>query len=334
MRNMSNITAPSVFSLALLLLNLGCDALFGDSIVSRNCSEYPDGDSGECAEYPSPVKNNLQSVWGTGNNDFWIVGDRGTVLRWDGHIWYQQDSGTTAQLNSIWGLDPTHVWAVGDKGVIIFWDGTRWSVQRAEMDAEPPLKSVWAIGFSAYAVGEMGTVLAKKATESTWSIVTLPGTPKYTMKGISGKSDDDVSIFAPPSNIIKYSMGKWMESSQAITPLSNVSILPEDVWIAGGSKTLWNSSVIEFNSALQISSIYANHKGAVWLAGQDLRIPANSSAYLGSFSNGQLKQIPSRIKSTTTEMPIINYNGIWGIGDSEFWVVGDRGLIQRRRVVL
>ena len=168
MPNMSNIPPPAVFSLSLLLFNVSCDALFASSIVNRSCAEYPDGDIWNCAEYPSPVNNNLQAVWGSGNEDFWIVGDRGTILRWNAGVWHQQDSGTTVQLNSIWGLDITHVWAVGDKGVIIFWDGTKWSIQRPGADAAPSLKSVWAIDSTAYAVGEKGTVLARTTTENTW----------------------------------------------------------------------------------------------------------------------------------------------------------------------
>ncbi len=69
-----------------------------------------------------PTTQNLNGVFGNDENDFYVVGNNGTIL-------YNKGAGfelvptadvTTENLNSIWGSDRTGIYAVGDNGTIVF----------------------------------------------------------------------------------------------------------------------------------------------------------------------------------------------------------------------
>jgi photosystem II stability/assembly factor-like uncharacterized protein len=74
-----------------------------------------------------PLSNNyLLGVWGTGGDDVWAVGARGTVLHWNGTTYH--------------------------------WDGTTWSI--VPVAAEGEFRDVWVGGTGeAWVVGTYGSVL-------------------------------------------------------------------------------------------------------------------------------------------------------------------------------
>ena len=63
--------------------------------------------------------------------DLWAVGDGGTILHsGDGVTWSAQASGTTNDLTSAMAVTANDVFAVGDKGTILQYNGTEWTPQR------------------------------------------------------------------------------------------------------------------------------------------------------------------------------------------------------------
>ena len=42
--------------------------------------------------------------------------------------WGVVDSGTTIPLHAVWGSGPTDVWTVGDKGTVLRWNGAIWAM--------------------------------------------------------------------------------------------------------------------------------------------------------------------------------------------------------------
>jgi hypothetical protein len=94
----------------------------------------------------------LHAIWGTGANDVWAVGDKGTIrhiananaVRWD-----IVPSPTSELLRAVWGSGPNDVWAVGDNGAIIHWDGKEWKPSVAAFQVnkkKPDLHGVWGSG--------------------------------------------------------------------------------------------------------------------------------------------------------------------------------------------
>jgi len=70
------------------------------------------------------TKKNLNGVYGNTATDFYIVGDDGTLLYFDGNFHKARNregiDAITADLNSIWGSEETGIWAVGDNGTIVY----------------------------------------------------------------------------------------------------------------------------------------------------------------------------------------------------------------------
>lgn len=63
---------------------------------------------------PAPITKTvaLNGVWGSGANDVWVVGTRGTILHGDGTSFVAIPSGTNDIFFSVWGTGPNDVWAI------------------------------------------------------------------------------------------------------------------------------------------------------------------------------------------------------------------------------
>jgi hypothetical protein len=71
--------------------------------------------------------NYLYGIWAFAADDIYAVGERGTILHYDGTQWTAQTSNTTQGLRAIWGSAPDDIYAVGDAGTMVHNNGTGWS---------------------------------------------------------------------------------------------------------------------------------------------------------------------------------------------------------------
>ncbi len=88
---------------------------------------------------PDPCRNRLNDVAvtpGSAGNDVWAVGDRGTILHWDGSAWTKVPSNTTAHLFGVAMVSASRGWAAGSDGALVEWNGSAWNVV-------PPKSSDW-----------------------------------------------------------------------------------------------------------------------------------------------------------------------------------------------
>lgn len=106
----------------------------------------------------SSLAYGLSGIWGDHQNDVWAVGEKGTLLRYDGETWTEMSSGTSHSLNALWGSDYDNVFAVGDTGIALHYDGDKWNGMNSGTLRD--LYAVRGVGLSdVFAVGESGTVL-------------------------------------------------------------------------------------------------------------------------------------------------------------------------------
>lgn len=106
----------------------------------------------------------LFKVWGRSASDVWIVGDGGTLLRFDGTRFSAVAAGTSTRLLTIHGSESEGPYAVGGaaNGVLLEWLGDRF-VDR--MPAFMPAGNGVFVGdATAIAVGNQGLVLRRDAT--------------------------------------------------------------------------------------------------------------------------------------------------------------------------
>ena len=58
---------------------------------------------GWCWVNPLPQGHHLYGLWGSAKSKVWAVGEKGTILRFDGKAWSRVSSGTTLDLNAVAG---------------------------------------------------------------------------------------------------------------------------------------------------------------------------------------------------------------------------------------
>lgn len=109
--------------------------------------------------YPEPAPAfRLMSVWGTGPQDVYAVGQPGVILHYDGDWTLTSVPDTT--LTAVWGAASDDVYACGHNGAIWHFDGAAWSRQSSGTG-----RDLFDIGRGPYgeifAVGKDGTVLRR-----------------------------------------------------------------------------------------------------------------------------------------------------------------------------
>ncbi|QTA83005.1 CalX-like domain-containing protein [Desulfonema limicola] len=91
----------------------------------------------------------------------YAVGDKGTIVFYDGTSWNQQESGYYPNLNSIWGRSDSEIFAVGDEGIILRFDGFSW--RKTDSGVYDNLNDVSGLsseyGLDVFAVGDNGIIL-------------------------------------------------------------------------------------------------------------------------------------------------------------------------------
>ncbi len=146
-------TVGTLITLLLLLLALaiGCSD-------DKSNPTYPD-------QPEPPVGNWFLGIWGTADNDVYIVGQPGLIFHWNGTDWAQQPSGTESALTSVWGDGSGSVYITGHNGVILRNTGSGWSAMDSGTDKH--LFSVGEYQDRIMACGRDGTLL--QLAGGTWT---------------------------------------------------------------------------------------------------------------------------------------------------------------------
>lgn len=152
----------------------------------------------------------LNWAYGFGPNDAFVVGSRGTVLRYDG-TWTRTASVTDQDLWGVWGASADDIWAVGGsvfggQPTILRYDGTAWSkmafptLSKARVNA---FFKVWGTGpDNVYVVGQRGVVLHYDGVElrellvgTTRDLISLWGTGPDRIVIAGGRANGEIVTF-------------------------------------------------------------------------------------------------------------------------------------------
>jgi hypothetical protein len=90
----------------------------------------------------------LRAVWGLSPDDVWAVGDKGTIIRWDGSEWKKVQSPINLILYDIWGTDRNDIYAIhisiSQQSRLIKYDGIGWTDVTSQLPAGPRnFTSLW-----------------------------------------------------------------------------------------------------------------------------------------------------------------------------------------------
>jgi hypothetical protein len=157
-------------------------------------------------DWSSPAQNiYLWGVWAAAPDDWFLVGDKGTILRGKAGSWTRMSSGVNTLLRRVWGTSANDVYATGEDGVLLHFDGTSWS--QVALPVSVHMWGVWGSSASdVYVAGNTGKVLHYDG--SAWTVTQLP--TQNAMYGLWGTSASNVFIGGAGGTIYRFDGTKWV----------------------------------------------------------------------------------------------------------------------------
>jgi hypothetical protein len=98
----------------------------------------------------------VHKILGLSKNNIIFIGNKGTIVHYDGNSFTKMESGTSIDLTHIYGLDKNNIWVVGDDrgldeghSVLLFYNGNMWQTVHYRhydegKDPESPYRGIWA----------------------------------------------------------------------------------------------------------------------------------------------------------------------------------------------
>jgi len=181
------------------------------------------GDVARWGILTTPTDKHLFGVWVANAEDAFIVGDRGTVIRWDGTLLTELvdelliDTETTDPetgaaiffaisdpLKSVQGRSPDDVWTVGPRGVIYHFDGTAFF--RDVSETNRPLTSVF-VESGLWASATDGVLLRRR--DDGWKDQDFVAPAPVFLQSIWSRGDGDVFAVGLAEDIYHNENGLW-----------------------------------------------------------------------------------------------------------------------------
>ena len=168
-----------------------------------------------------PTDTTLRSLWGTSDADLFIIGDKGTILHFNGSTWTKATP-TSQNLNDIGGNSAGTVFAVGNS----YWDTSAWkatilkstdagaSWSQADITTDRHLLGVWADASAAIAVGSFGAMLQNTGS-SDWP--SIAGITFNTLNDVWGSSATEVYAVGFNGTIVCFKDDNWVRLSSGTT---------------------------------------------------------------------------------------------------------------------
>lgn len=310
-----------------------------------------------CAvDFPVSRSITLNAVWGTGPNDFWMVGTRGTLLHGDGTSLTPLPSGTSDVFFAIWGTGPRDVWALSGTSPMHshgFADGSAtfeavqgstwnpWQTGTGHLWAGASLgpEQVW-IGadptgrFDLY--GGTGSLFRLGLDENGSSVWSTGSTCSYEqtcnpqIHGLWGASISTMWAVGQRGQTFLLDdadAGHWAyRGSVTSWDLEGIwGSSANDVWAVGGNGTIIHSSGTSSDWTQEASpttktlhAVWGSSPSDVWAVGDDATVVHyDGVAWKLALAGLPEGDVPRRLF------------GVWGSGPDDVWVVGE-GLILHR----
>ena len=281
---------------------------------SNGCTAVVDCTTVDFCATPFPVSRlvALNAIWGSGPNDVWAVGSRGTILHGDGSTFVAIDSKTVADVHvAVWGTSKTDVWILGPSFPAHsdgFQDGGADFAPRPGSSWTPAQATsgrLWAgqsVGDKVWIAGEASRRFG--ASSSVWTLDD-DGSGSAAWMSISACSEN-----APCAPAIR---AMWAASAELVWAVGHdgqaFSFDAATGGDAGPARWLAQNS----NTRDDLEAVWGSGPSDVWAVGRRGTIRRTSRG------TAKWTVVPS---GTTRDL-----HAIWGSGPDDIWAAGDSGTI-------
>ena len=171
-------------------------------------------------------------IWGVSSSNMHFVGNKGSIVHYDGSTFTKMESGSDAPIVDIWGIDENHIWATaetnsvdddhpdGYESVTFFFDGNRWnrkyvaspenSSEYSSTEIAGYMNSVWAYDNTLYISSRSG--LWKESIRGGKGYLDHGGKDK-PLDGrpflIRGTANNDVYAFTHWAEFLHFNGESW-----------------------------------------------------------------------------------------------------------------------------
>jgi hypothetical protein len=276
--------------------------LTGSTVVMMSCSDdtirpgsknnTPKG----WQEMISGTVENLNDVWGFGDDDVLAVGDNGTILYYDGTSWTRMNSGTTCTLNGIHG-DSFRAIVTGDSGTILVKYGNVWHREGIQF-SEEPIGAVWYSEDIIYALGggPPGTILVNSENQHYWEAIETGASGKFM--NLTAFSDYYRGIYPLAVLVGKNGTAYW------------------------GSEYIWN--VMDTATNENLAAVFGECPSNMYAVSSGGKIFQNTSRFAFGGSNLTWREIASLDGEQFHDLAARSYNDIFIVGENGRIVHFDR----------
>ncbi len=287
-----------------------------------------DGTTWHDMDVPIRFYTYMYDIWGSGPDNIFAVGDRGTIFHYNGHSWQEMDSSTQATLYTVWGSGPNDVYAGGYSfedfdGIVLHYDGVSW---KKVFSLDVQIVSIW--GFAAddiYAMDKNGNVyhFDGQSWNQVWDFISQRTSHLYDLWG----SDPDHMFAVGWDGVVTHYDGSqwrdqiegpdfqgdggiWTDGQRVVSVGTGPKALvydgaqwtlytlpreiPDSMWMSGHANDLWGPSW---------DDIYAVGDGLIW------------------HFDGQTWTRVHQMLSEDGE-DIVSFWGVWGFSPTDIYAVG------------
>lgn len=313
------------------------------------------GDAG-CASgtwcWAGPQQHALRAIAANSPDDYWAVGDLGTIVRFDARGVREVDSGTLDNLYGVWALGPSLAWAVGNAGTALRFSGAQWSptftttTNTLRSVSGTNLNDVWAVGdlgtmqhftgtaWSAVPSGTTQNLLCVRARTSTeawasgfdgtllrwngtsWSSVSIA--TRRPIVAILLLAPDEVLVATDEGLVFRRTPTGFVTHSQVVLNLRALhGISPNDLWAFGmrGGISRWNGTTwTAVDAPVRTSWMAASGQASFNLVGEG-----------GSFLRwDSINQFFFSLRAVEPD----DLTALLGFAEDDLWAVGHAGLVR------
>lgn len=309
-----------------------------------------------CWSNPLPQGQALRGLWGSADNDLWVVGNSNVILHWDGRSFSPMPAPVAQAWSAVAGSSAKDIWIVGSQGAVLHYDGQ--SLSQVLSGTSNGLNGLWVNGpRDVWAAGDFGTLIHFDGT--TWQSVAVDPALKLTVfRGVFSPGPDEAWAVGENGTAWHYKGGTGQLTTTAVTTMINsvYGLGASDIWAGTRGKLLhWQgsswASLDLVAPTVEVTGLWSSASGELFVLGgtQVFRrssggfqpLPSNTSnrplSLWGSDTGniwavgagGAMAHFDGSAWTSFSEGVDMFVNGLWGSSTSDVWAVGTQGALAR-----